>query len=135
MREIKFRGLTANGTWVYGDIHRDTPNETLYYQEYSQRICWNEGTKHCNAPIKNGTEGQYTGLKDKNGKEIYEGDIVKARSKRVNCVYEVYWEERGCQFRCCAHRDRQFDKTHLMDWADEVIGNIYENPELLNTKP
>ena len=78
---------------------------------------------------------QYTGLKDKNGKEIYEGDVVRARSKYIDAVYVVYWEARSCQFRCYSPKSgKQYDKTHDMLWADEVIGNIYENPELLEVE-
>ena len=77
---------------------------------------------------------QYTGQEDKNGKEIYEGDIGKPRSRFTSTLWVAYWDERVCQFRVCANGDRQFDKTHTVDWIDEVIGNIYENPELLGTK-
>ena len=112
MREIKFRA------W-------DTVNQR-FFELIETRVA------EMTHSYKDGViYSQYTGLKDKNGKEIYEGDIVKARSKYVNVVYEVYWEEHGCQFRCCANHDRQFDKTHPMFWADEVIGTIWENPELL----
>jgi hypothetical protein len=64
-----------------------------------------------------------------NGKEIYEGDIVKPRGG--NALYVVYYDERACQYRLCANDDRQFDKTHVLDFAEQVIGNIHENPELM----
>ena len=75
----------------------------------------------------NGDLMQYTGLKDKNGKEIYEGDIVKltypvmpewAEQKRV-----VEWLDNKCKFSICVGDARE---------VKEIIGNIYENKELLS---
>jgi len=72
----------------------------------------------------------HTGRLDREGKEIYEGDIGKPRSRLLSSLWEVYWDERACQFRVCANNDKQFDKTHIVDWIDKVVGNIHENPEL-----
>lgn len=75
---------------------------------------------------------QYTGLKDKNGKEIYEGDICNCRE--YECFGKVEWnnEEAGFYF-CVVMEGGGFEEEHLYDYVDEleVIGNIYENPELL----
>jgi|ERR1039458_2618225 uncharacterized phage protein (TIGR01671 family) len=70
---------------------------------------------------------QFTGLKDKNGKEIYEGDIVRSS----DWVYEIY---AGKGFWGLKGIGRQGTKIYLKIWEErftEVIGNIYENPELL----
>lgn len=77
------------------------------------------------------TLGQYTGLRDKNGKEIYEGDICKALLFVYEQFVEVYWDEDTLNFRVKSdHGTADFSCYHD-DVENAVCGNIYENPELL----
>ena len=69
---------------------------------------------------------QYTGLKDKNGKEIYEGDILKGTfyvfpMPEYDYVFQIYWDE----------KEKGFMASYFEPSECEVIGNIYDNPELL----
>ena len=87
---------------------------------------------------------QYTGLKDKNGKEIYEGDIIElgVEKKPAFFIYEVMWDFLGFNFRRKGTSNIIFpfkDDLGIYEWKKnflqvEVIGNIYENPELLKVK-
>lgn len=141
MREIKFRGMDANNIMRYGRLSQDKENSTQYYKEYSQRICWDDS----NIPVSNKSLGQFTGLLDKNGKEIYEGDVVRF-TELIEGTKKPWIEEIafvGTSFcavnrKCCKSCSELKSATASVNelnsvcYGDiEVIGNIYEeNPEL-----
>ena len=74
---------------------------------------------------------QYTGLLDKQGKEIYEGDIIEFYDSAMKkCVGEIVWSDRLAGFNIMGKSESIFDKSFDNE-SNMVIGNIYENPELL----
>lgn len=161
MREILFRGKAINrdkreyrtdyknGDWVYG----------LFMKKYDDRF------KNLPAEMSNeyGVTGievdyktisQYTGLTDKNGKKIFEGDILKYtrtkwneplhsdNGKDIVSFHEIYFDENESSFKQKHYTDKGklLGSGYMSSFVDaradeniiEVIGNIYDNPELLN---
>ena len=122
MREIKFRA------WCKG-LHIMLPCGEIAaaVNPYDQIVLTDILKRDCYELM------QYTGLKDKNGVEIYESDLVKPPHDR-DWVYEVYWGDRDSSWRLRIRGEMQYDKTTALMFAHrgEVIGNIYENGDLLN---
>lgn len=116
MREILFRGKTDKGEWIVGSL-------VTYYDGSTSVV---EATKtgilfHVASPE---TIGQYTGLTDKNGKPIFEGDIV---------IAPIYYD-----VGCYPHTESKIISVKIpeiykmsVDGNFEIIGNIHDNPELL----
>ena len=131
MREIKYK------SWDTKDkVIRDVVGMSLYHESLSVDI---EFGKYLQDDIKRFELMQYTGLKDKNGVEIYEGDILSTDLSRPYLIVEF----RNGAFMYQCHHDGQ-NYYDFMEPANErlkfntkyheVIGNIYENPELLERK-
>ena len=132
MREYLFRAKNIYGTWCYGSlinvkdyccILEECSRGLLYYTKLDGE---NGLIKGYSTPIKPETIEQFTGIYDKNSKKIFEGDIVRAimdygPAGMRESITEIYWDMfHGWQFE-------YFDISTM-----EVIGNIYDNPELLN---
>lgn len=135
MREIKFRGKGIDGVWRFGDYFNTSASK---YCQQLPTIIENGGENLTNFYLViPETVGQFTGLTDKNGKEIYEGDIIKHRFKRPwKTEYhesKVYWNQ---VWFCFYLFDGTSDYRMRDDIEYEVIGNVFEsnNPELLNEK-
>lgn len=122
-REIKFRGFSSNmNKWVYGGIKFIESDAFIIHQQGIQLAFSNA--------VINKSVGQYTGLKDKNGKEIYEGDIIEHYALYGYVVFEngmfSMSSNANTQFCNCKQPMAYHDVNEM-----EIIGNIYENPELL----
>lgn len=135
MREILFRGKRIdNGEWVEGNFIKDEKPDMREY--YIQTIPTFEETFGVLYELNADSIGQFTGLVDKNGMKIFEGDIVKLSvlGKRNHKRYEVFYDVETGQ-RLMKNGDGINDcenLTGVFARADcEVIGNIYDNPELL----
>lgn len=116
-REIKFRALRKDdktgfdGRWLYGGIHFQ--DGTAFIALVGMRLL----------EVHKDTVGQFTGLLDKNDKEIYEGDIVKTVD---GYPATVEYDTNKAEYN-------PFGSGEYAEWGDgvEVIGNIWESPELL----
>ena len=156
MREILFRGFTpdekgrdkafVNGEWIKGqwlqgsymtlnettycfkEDYEANPNNTKHYIVFDQMTDCGLPNRHLQGDVIPETIGQYTGLTDKNGKKIFEGDIVASAGCLWVIAYEngsfVAQDERGrIYYTLYEHR------KYICEY--EVIGNIHDNPELL----
>lgn len=122
MREIKFRTWDETGKEMIGpnDFYQNADGSagchlSDFFEIHEDGAV---GVEHENVIFM-----QFTGLKDKNGKEIYEGDVLELGAPFGN--QEVQWNDDGW-FLQAGHDRLSTHAAHL-----EVIGNIYENPELL----
>lgn len=138
MREILFRGKELDGgDWVEGYLIR---NDSICYPALFIGMIEASRTRYGELSIDGHylpqvipeTVGQYTGLKDKNGKRIFEGDIVKESHWRRRLFKVEFDEGRGgwYPFACGDGCGCCEDEVVSADFA-EVIGNIHDNPELL----
>ena len=131
MREILFRGKrTINGDWVYGDFVHGNERKSLRDSIF---VYDSETQSFSDYEINPSTLGQYTGLTDKNGKSIFEGDIAKVLQGKDKDIAYVGFENGA--FMLYTKTGNIYERTlwsyWYNDWDVEVIGNITDNPELL----
>jgi len=130
MREIKFRAkIQGHKGYVYGVPHN-------VYSDESQKDKWFDSMQYIDDAgkpqveyIESDTLSEYTGLKDKNDKEIYEGDVCKSTytdHKPSIGVVQYFDEDWGYSIK----DDIPGDEIRYWETV-EIIGNIYENPELI----
>lgn len=147
MREIEFRAKDLDLNWIYGNLIQNEDICLIAPKVFTLDYC-----DECDRPFElvysviNKTIGQYTGLKDKNGKKIFEGDIVKLENGFYEGLYNyveieedeyyaVYYDEKYARYDLQTEdNNTEFKRVawhQLVNEEIEVIGNIYDNPELV----
>ena len=128
MREILFRGKRVdNGEWVEGLIARigEMGISNIVEKQFDILV-----------PVKTETVGQFTGLTDKNGVKIFENDIIRIPNKGIfkDLIMKVQYND-GCFDVIGINKDfRDYLKCWVCNHALEIIGNIFDNSELLEDK-
>lgn len=132
MREIVFRGKhKATGKWCEGNLHIDKQGVAIITPDDTPLGCYGQ--------VDPATVGQYTGLTDKNGTKIFEGDVVRATLKASKSSLPFEWPAspvvyKGSSFGLAYKSNIGF--VRLDSFAPtvtcEVIGNIYDNGELIH---
>lgn len=127
-REILFRGKSKNGQWVYGSLVVSENTDPAIYYEVGKGVVKQLDWCYVNPD----TIGQYTGLKDKNGDKIFEGDILTGR----NCRFVVKYNERQAEFVAVnSTLHNGFGLPMSQRWINEtkkiICGNIHDNTELI----
>ena len=133
MREILFRGKeTFNGEWVEGyyefgyDAETENPTHYMWVLNHAGKY----GDMFMVIPE---TVGQYTGLKDRHGRKIFEGDILDCGDRVVYVKWHEFcgtWDSMFIKYK----GERNSNGIEVADWKYRavIIGNIHDNPELLN---
>lgn len=129
MREILFRGKRLdNGEWVEG-FYNHFPCGRFGVDEHMIQTVLENGKIGMLYDIDPSTVGQYTGLKDKNGKKVFEGDIIKKTNEGRHPqiftanIYTNFRVNEEVYYSPCDHFTKSCEY--------EIIGNIYDNPEFM----
>lgn len=137
MREIKFRGRRLdNGEWIYGSllVIEDTyfiiePVDFSYNNDTGTTAFWFDSTEQ---EVDPATVGQYTGMKDKDGKEIYEGDVFHFTNEDgYECTSTVRYDEVDGCFSITESQYIYGVNYAIKHLNANLIGNIHDNPKLL----
>ncbi len=129
MREIRYRGIgIAERKWVFGSLWFDTRDGVT--------LIWSEELKYW-VRVDPATVGQYTGLKDRKGIAIYEGDVIRSPlSEDKTRPHRIFYHTGNAAFmRALIDRKElcylRLDQDWIYKFGKEVIGNIHDNPELI----